>query len=186
MVERREESAGGSRPEGARSGASSREGADSGGASPEGARPGGASPKGADSAGGARPGTFQTTAEAALFGFDPSPARAEIVARSRGWRVGGAARIFAAFVVVAPFLAIFPPHAVWFIGALSAGGLLARRRYVERYTLVEVEARCPKCDAPLSVKPSRLRVPHPLPCDVCHHESSLRLPEGTLQAHAVE
>lgn len=141
---------------------------------------------GPDSNGGRPPGAFDVRAEATLFGFEPTPARAAIAARSRGWRVGGAARTFAVFVVVAPFVAIFPPHAVWLIGALLTGAVLARRRYVERFTLLDVDAACPKCGSPLAVKRTRLKVPHPLPCDACHHESALRLPEGTLEAHAVD
>jgi hypothetical protein len=132
------------------------------------------------------PGSFDVQAEATLFGFEPTPARAAIAARSRGWRVGGAARIFAVFAVVAPFVAIFPPHAVWLIGALLTGAVLARRRYVERFTLLGVDADCPKCGTPFDVKRTRLKVPHPLSCDACHHESSLRLPAGTLEAHGVE
>ena len=132
------------------------------------------------------PGAFDVQTEATLFGFEPTPARVAIAARSRGWRVGGAARIFGVFVVVAPFVAIFPPHAVWLIGALLTGAVLGRRRYVERFTLLDVDAACPKCGSPFGVKPTRLKVPHPLPCDSCHHESSLRLPAGTLEAHAVE
>lgn len=121
--------------------------------------------------------TFVLDARARLFGFDDQPVRAEIIARGRGWRVGGAARIFGIFVVIAPFVAIIPPHAVWLIGSLFTGGVLARRRYVERFTLVGVEGPCPKCGSPIAVKAGRLKRPHPLPCEACHHEASLRLPE---------
>ena len=129
-------------------------------------------------------GDFETDAELTLFGFPPTPARVRLTARTRAWRVGGAARTFALFLVLAPFAAIFPPHAVWPIGALATGGVLARRRYVERFTLREAECVCPKCGKTLGLKPTRLRVPHPVACDACHHESSLRLPEGVLKAHA--
>lgn len=125
-------------------------------------------------------GTFQVDARATLFGFDDEPVRAEIIERSRAWRVGGAARTFAVFVVVAPMVAVFPPHAVWFLGALAAGGVLARRRYVERYTLVGVDGQCPRCGTPLSTKKGRLKLPHPLPCEGCNHEPSLRVPEEVL------
>lgn len=92
----------------------------------------------------------------------------------------------AIFAVVAPFVAIIPPHAVWLIGALLTGAFLARKRYIERFTLLSASGVCPKCGEELSVKPGRLRAPHPVPCDACHHESSLRLPEGTLTTHARE
>lgn len=126
--------------------------------------------------------TLEVEAESTIFGFDPSPLHVKITPRSRAWRVGGAARTMGIFVVIAPFVAIFPPHAVWPIGALLAGSFLARRRYIERFTLESVEGQCPKCGAALSTKSTRLMTPHPLPCDDCHHESILRLPEGTLEA----
>jgi hypothetical protein len=89
-------------------------------------------------------------------------------------------------VLVAPFVAIVPPHVVWLIGAISVGGFLARRRYIERFTLHAVEGVCPKCGKVFAVKRARLQIPHSLPCDGCHHESTLRLPEGSLERIAVE
>jgi hypothetical protein len=132
------------------------------------------------------PGTFDLEAHATLFGFEQTPARATVIARGRGWRVGGAARTFGISVVIAPIVAIFPPHAVWLIGALVAGALLARRRYIECFTLVDVEGTCPRCGTTLGVKSGRLEEPHPLPCEACHHESSLRIPLEALVARAVE
>lgn len=129
---------------------------------------------------------MRVDARATLFGFDDEPVRADVIRRSRSWRVGGAARTFAIFVVIAPFVAVFPPHAVWLIGALAIGGILARRRYVERFTLVDVQGRCPKCGTPLSVKPGRLKRPHPLPCEGCNHEPSLRLPDEALERRVSE
>lgn len=87
-------------------------------------------------------------------------------------------------VVVAPVLAIVPPHAPWVLGALAIGTIFARRRWNERYTVVAVSATCPKCGAEIGGKTGRLRSPHPLPCEACHHESTLQLPEGVLAAHA--
>jgi hypothetical protein len=92
----------------------------------------------------------------------------------------------ALFVVIAPFVAIFPPHAVWLIGALGAGAFLARRRYVERYTLLELDGTCPKCGTPFRVKPGRLHVPHPLPCEGCHHEPTVRFPQTALEEIAAD
>ena len=80
------------------------------------------------------PEDFELEGEVTLFGFDSVPAQAGITPRSRAWRVGGALRTMAIFVVIAPFVAIIPPHAVWFIGALLAGAFLARKRYIERFT----------------------------------------------------
>jgi hypothetical protein len=123
--------------------------------------------------------------EASLFGFDATPVHALIAARSRAWRIGGAARNFGLLAAVAPFVAIVPPHAVWLIGALGAGAFLAWRRFIERFTLLALDGICPKCGAPLEIKSGRLKGPHPLPCEACHHESRLRLPPSTLRDHAV-
>lgn len=125
-------------------------------------------------------GTLTVDGRATLFGFDDRPVRAAIIPRSRGWRVGGAVRTFAVFAVMAPFVAVFPPHAVWFLGALVTGAVLARRRYIERFTLVGVEGQCPKCGAALTAKKGRLKEPHALPCEGCNHEPALRLPAESL------
>jgi hypothetical protein len=130
------------------------------------------------------PGTFRTAAQIGLFGFQPKPLQVTLRARSRGWRVGGAARTFAVALLVAPALAVVPPHAPWVIGALVAGGVLAKRRLGERFTVVGGEGVCPKCGAQLVVKSGRLRDPHPLPCESCHHESTLELPAGALEGRA--
>ena len=89
-------------------------------------------------------------------------------------------------LVVAPVVALVPPHAPWLIGALATGGLFARRRWTERFTLMTVEGSCPKCCNPLDIKTGRLRQPHPLPCDACHHEGRLQLAEGALESHGGE
>jgi len=127
--------------------------------------------------------TFSTPGRAVLFGFPAEDLQVTLRARSKAWRIGGAARALGVALVVAPAVAVVPPHAPWLIGALAVGGLLARRRWTEHFTVVEGAGACPKCGAPLDVKPGRLRSPHPLPCEACHHESTLRLPDGVLDAH---
>lgn len=125
---------------------------------------------------------FETEGHAVLFGFPPSTVQLRIIRRSRGWRVGGAARTFGVSVVLAPVVALLPPHAIWPIGALITGAVLSRRRLKERFTLVSLEGGCPKCAKPLEVRRGRLLFPHPLPCEGCHHQGSLKLDEGTLSA----
>lgn len=129
-------------------------------------------------------GTFEIDGETTLFGYDPTPLHAKITARSKTWRIGGAARTMGIFLVIAPVVLIFPPHAVWPIGALLTGAALARRRYIERFTLQSLEGTCPKCGKPLVSKPTRLRVPHAIPCDQCHFEPTLRLSRELLEQHA--
>lgn len=77
----------------------------------------------------------------------------------------------AAGLVAAPLVAVFPPHAPWALIALVTGGLLARRRWKEHYTVQSSRAPCPRCgsDLPLT-SGARLRFPHPVTCAECGHE----------------
>lgn len=119
-------------------------------------------------------------AETILFGFPSTPAVLSVRPRSASWRASGAAARMGGFAVLAGVLAIVPPHAPWLIGALVVGAVLARRRWIERYTLEALQGTCPKCGEALRVKAGRLRAPHPAPCDGCHHESSVRFDAGAL------
>jgi hypothetical protein len=125
-------------------------------------------------------GPVRTPARITLFGFEATEAVVSIQPRGRRWRVGGAARTMGIFLVIAPVAAIAPPHAPWGIGALAAGVILARRRMIERFTLISLEGKCPKCDEPLKVKHTRLRTPHAITCEACHHQASLNFAPGTL------
>ena len=125
-------------------------------------------------------GPIRTPARVTLFGFEATQAVASIQPRGRRWRVGGAARTMGIFLVIAPVAAIVPPHAPWGIGALAAGIILARRRLIERFTLIALEGTCPKCGERLRVKRGRLRIPHAVTCEGCHHQVSLKLPPETL------
>ncbi len=124
---------------------------------------------------------FRIEAQATLFGFPPATVQVSIRRRTLSWRVAGAARTMAGSLVITLVVVFVPPHAPWVIGALATGVFLARRRWRERFTLERVEGPCPKCGTPLRVKAGRLRVGHPMSCEVCHHESSLRIPESLLE-----
>jgi hypothetical protein len=89
--------------------------------------------------------------------------------------------MLALFMVISLFAAMVPPHAPWMIGALALGAILARRRWTERFTLEHIQGACPKCGEPLAVKRGRLRVPHSVTCEACHHQTALRFPEEALQ-----
>lgn len=131
-------------------------------------------------------GRFTVEGEATVFGFPPTPAALSVRRRPRSWRVGGAARTMVISAAIAPFAALVPPHAPWAIGALGTGMLLARRRLQERFTLERVEGTCPKCGVPLVVKAARLRRPHPVSCDSCHHQTALRFPAQSLEGGSTE
>ncbi len=51
-----------------------------------------------------------------LFGFDVVRANARIEARSAGWRARRASIALAAGLIVAPAVALVPPHAPWALG----------------------------------------------------------------------
>ncbi|MFW6197633.1 MAG: hypothetical protein ACOC5B_02095 [Myxococcota bacterium] len=118
---------------------------------------------------------------AVLFGYEPTAVAADIEPRPRSWRMSGAARSVGIGLLLAPVVAVVPPHAPWAIGALAAGAVLGRRRWIETHTLMAVDGTCPKCEGPLVVKPARLRRPHPLECERCHHTSALELPAEALE-----
>jgi hypothetical protein len=129
-------------------------------------------------------GAVRFEAETILFGFPSTPAVLFVRPRTASWRVGGAVARMGGFAVLATVVALVPPHAPWLIGALVCGVILARRRWIERYTLESLEGICPKCSEALKLKSGRLRSPHPAPCEGCHHESSISLDMGALEALA--
>jgi MYXO-CTERM domain-containing protein len=113
--------------------------------------------------------------QAVLFGFPPTEVEAEVIPRTRRWRLSGAVRAVLVSLVVAPVVAVVPPHAPWALGALGAGAFFGRRRWMETHTLRSIHGACPKCGQPFRARSSRLRTPHPLQCEGCHHVSELRL-----------
>ena len=126
-------------------------------------------------------GVFEIPVRVVLFGFDATEARAHVRPRARSWRIAGAVRTGLLFLLIAPVVGVLPPHAPWILGALGAGGFLARRRWSHHFTLEAVEAVCPKCGAALSAAVAQLRSPHTLHCEGCHHEAALEVGAGTLE-----
>jgi hypothetical protein len=125
--------------------------------------------------------TLEVAARLVLFGFPPDEVTVRIKPRSKQWRVRGAVQIMGVFLVLAPVVAILPPHAPWPIGALVVGSILARRRFSEDCTLVSLEgAECPKCGTAMTSKQTRLRAPHAINCEACHHQSTLKVPKESL------
>lgn len=111
-----------------------------------------------------------------LFGFAPTDATVSVVARSRAWRIARVARSLLLTAVITPVAFLIPPHAPWGAGALGAGLVLTSRRWLERYTLRHAVGACPKCGEAIIVqRVQRLRHPHTVACDGCHHEPTLRI-----------
>ncbi len=106
-----------------------------------------------------------------LFGFDPVDARARIEARTTGWRARRASMALAAGLVMAPLLAVVPPHAPWVVVAVAIGLLTARRRWAEAHTLHFLDGACPRCEMDISLsRPARLSRPHLITCPSCQYE----------------
>jgi hypothetical protein len=126
-------------------------------------------------------GAVRVETETLLFGFPSTPAVLSVRPRTASWRAGGAAARMGGCTALAGVVGLVPPHAPWLISSLVVGAVLARRRWTERYTLESFEGVCPKCAEALRVKPGRLRLPHPAPCEGCHHESSISIDLGALQ-----
>lgn len=127
---------------------------------------------------------MEVAAHLTLFGFDATVAQVRLRPRSRSWRLWGAVRTQAAGLVLAPAVGLVPPHAPWALGALVVSFMLARRRWRHLFTVESVEGQCPKCGAPVSPRVGMLRQPHPVPCDGCHHDLTLVLPEGVIDPPA--
>jgi hypothetical protein len=82
-------------------------------------------------------------------------------------------------LIISPVVALVPPHAPWAIGALAMGGIMARRKWLERRTLIFLEAICPRCETELQcARPTRMREPHAISCESCHYEMELQIVEG--------
>ena len=111
------------------------------------------------------------TGEITLFGHTSTRATVTLIERSRGWRLTRSLGVFTLCLLVAPLVALIPPHAPWAVVVLVTGGTLARRRWLEHHALQCLEGECPRCGAELALKlPTRLKNPHPIPCDHCLHE----------------
>lgn len=116
-----------------------------------------------------------------LFGHEPRAATVSLVERDRAWRVRRAALYMGLGLALAPVVVLFPPHVPWLLGALGGGAFLAWRTLQGRYAMMAVEGGCPRCQAPVEVRPgTRLRSPHPLHCPACHHEFVLHVAPADL------
>ena len=120
------------------------------------------------------PAGVSVPARITIFGFDDVPADARIEGRSVGWRARRAAIALAAGLIVAPLVALVPPHAPWALGALGIGLLTARRRWAEEHTLHFLEGACPRCGEGITLsRPARLRHPHAASCPSCQYELAI-------------
>ncbi len=109
------------------------------------------------------------------FGFPVKEARIEALERSRSWRATRGLLSLAIGLGVTPVVALVPPHFPWALGALGTGAVLAQRRMTEHYTLLTMDATCPRCGAALSTPAGRLTGQRTLTCPSCNQEVLLEV-----------
>lgn len=120
-----------------------------------------------------------------IFGFEPTPARVEVIPRSRRWRVSKALTNLLLAWLAIPIVMFIPPHFPWVLAAFGIGIFRAWGFYKQRFTLVSMRGRCPKCAHELAVeKPTRLGEPHRMVCPNCHQTPVLAVDVAGLPAAA--
>lgn len=107
------------------------------------------------------------------FGFEPSAATIEATARPASWRATRALIAAGLGLGAAPVVALVPPHIPWLIGSLAAGGVIARKRLTERYTLRSMTAVCPRCGKPVQTEKGRLTAERTVRCNACGQDLTL-------------
>ncbi len=107
-------------------------------------------------------------ARLACFGAQPTSVRVELLERPFSWRITRALLAAGIGLGIAPLAAIIPPHIPWAGAALIGGGVIARGRWVEHYTLARIEGTCPRCQGEIEMTPGRrLKSPESITCGNC-------------------
>lgn len=107
-------------------------------------------------------------ARLACFGAESTPAKVELLERPFSWRMTRALLAAGIGLGLAPVAAIIPPHIPWAGAALIGGGVIARGRWIERYTLARLDGTCPHCGGQIEMTPGRrLREPESITCGSC-------------------
>ena len=115
-------------------------------------------------------------ARLSLRGHEPRPAALEIEYRSPKTRLTRALLSLLGFWVLAPVVALLPPHLPWALLAIAAGIYFAHRQWTGEYIVHRFDGACPRCESPLPLPPgSRIRLPHQMVCYQCHHEPLLEV-----------
>ena len=111
-----------------------------------------------------------------LRGHEPRPATLEIEYRAPRTRMTRALLSLLGFWVLAPLVAIVPPHVPWALLAFAAGIYFAFRQWTGEYIVHRFDGACPRCETPLPLPAgSRVRLPHQMVCYRCHHEPLLEV-----------
>lgn len=114
-----------------------------------------------------------------LRGHEAKPAEIQIEKRPRQTRMTRSILTLVGFLVLAPVVALIPPHIPWVLVALFMGGYLAWKQWAGEYIVHSFSGNCPRCDAELKIDPgSKVGLPLEMDCYSCHHKPTLVV-EGT-------
>jgi hypothetical protein len=125
------------------------------------------------------PGTearLRIDARLSLFGAESRAAVLDVTARPRSQRLTRTLVTAGGALLVAPLVALVPPHLPWALGALGFGAWRARGEWRGDYLLHAFAGSCPRCGAPLEVADRYITLPAALTCYGCHAQPMLTLP----------
>lgn len=115
-------------------------------------------------------------AQLTLFGFTPTAADVQVIARPGSSRVMRAVLWLGICWAMIPLVLFIPPHVPWVVAAFGAGIYFARKRLTERYTLTSFDGVCPKCGHMQQVRSgASLKTPFPIICESCLNELLLEV-----------
>jgi hypothetical protein len=115
-------------------------------------------------------------ARLSLRGHEPRPAILEVVYRPPRTRATRAVLSLVGLWLLAPLVALVPPHIPWALLAFLGGIYLAFRQWTGEYVVQRFEGACPRCATALPLPAgSRIRLPHRMVCYNCHHEPLLEV-----------
>lgn len=116
-----------------------------------------------------------------LGGHEPVSAHADVVYRPRSLRIQRALLSLLGFWALIPVVVFIPPHLPWALTAFAVGIYFGWTNWRGVFEIRALEAPCPRCGKPLTVKPgSKIGTEHKISCYTCHHEPRLemgRVPE---------
>jgi|SRR5690606_4404312 len=107
-------------------------------------------------------------ARLAVFGAEATSATVELLERPFSWRMTRALLAAGIGLGLAPLVAVLPPHVPWAAASLIGGGVIARGRWIEHYTLARIDGNCPRCGGAIEMTPDRrLKSPESITCSHC-------------------
>lgn len=115
-------------------------------------------------------------AQLSLRGHEPKPADISLERRSRQTRMTKSVLSLVGFLILAPIVALIPPHIPWVILAVAAGFYFAYRQWTGEYVVHGFKGECPRCGNSLEIKPgSKIKLPMDMDCFQCHHQPTLEV-----------